>query len=193
MTSVGRPVIRMTRFQSGPRVPLYQCAQLTSLYFLFGKYLSSHFCTFRSALQMKKDSYQRKLQNYLQVQMLGRKNWYGRNSIIDSAFLVLVLILKIVQFMFLVLFFPILQVTTAVNGLRESATSRTNRFQKEMSTMKESNSSVRVEWTNYSKKAETHYLEDTAAVENGKKNLDEVLQNWQGPPLSGLTIVISSN
>ncbi|XP_024968259.1 kinesin-like protein KIN-5D [Cynara cardunculus var. scolymus] len=68
-------------------------------------------------------------------------------------------------------------VTTAVNGLRESAVSRTNRFQQEMSTMKESSSSVRVEWKNYTIKAEAHYLEDTAAVENGKKNLDDVLHN----------------
>ncbi|KAI3772419.1 hypothetical protein L6452_03605 [Arctium lappa] len=68
-------------------------------------------------------------------------------------------------------------VTTAVNGLRESAVTRTNRFQKEMSTMKESSSSVRVEWKNYTRKAEAHYLEDTAAVENGKKDLDDVLHN----------------
>ena len=65
-----------------------------------------------------------------------------------------------------------------MNGLRESAVSRTNRFQQEMSTMKESSSSVRVEWKNYTRKAETHYLEDTAAVENGKKNLDDILHNW---------------
>ncbi|PWA42619.1 kinesin motor domain-containing protein [Artemisia annua] len=68
-------------------------------------------------------------------------------------------------------------VTTAVNGLRESAASRTDRFQQEMSTMKESSSSVRVEWTDYTAKTETHYLEDITAVENGKTNLDEVLQN----------------
>ncbi|KAI3782388.1 hypothetical protein L2E82_12433 [Cichorium intybus] len=68
-------------------------------------------------------------------------------------------------------------VTSSVNGLRESAVTRTKRFQQEMSTMKESSSSVRIECTNYTKKTETDYLENTSAVENGKKNLDDVLQN----------------
>ena len=70
-----------------------------------------------------------------------------------------------------------------MNGLRKSAASRTDRFQQEMSTMKESSSSVRVEWTDYTTKTETHYLEDITAVENGKTNLDEVLQNWWVPLL----------
>ncbi|CAK9170199.1 unnamed protein product [Ilex paraguariensis] len=68
-------------------------------------------------------------------------------------------------------------VQTAVNGLRESAASRTSRLQQEMSTMQDSTISVRAEWTGYMEKAETHYLEDTAAVESGKKNLGEVLHN----------------
>lgn len=68
-------------------------------------------------------------------------------------------------------------VQTAVKGLRESATSRTNRFQQEMSTMQDSSSSARGEWKNYEQKAESHYLEDTARVESGKKDLQEVLQN----------------
>lgn len=66
----------------------------------------------------------------------------------------------------------------AVTGLRESASSKTNKFQQEMSTMEESRNTVRAEWTDYTKKAETHYIEDTAAVEDGKKILDEILQNW---------------
>ncbi|KVH88474.1 hypothetical protein Ccrd_026745 [Cynara cardunculus var. scolymus] len=68
-------------------------------------------------------------------------------------------------------------VRTAVDGLRETAASKANRFVQEMSTMKDSSSCIRDEWTNYTKKSENHYLEDTAAVENGKKDLDEVLQN----------------
>ncbi|KAM7496660.1 hypothetical protein LguiA_021074 [Lonicera macranthoides] len=68
-------------------------------------------------------------------------------------------------------------VQKAVNGLRESAATRTSRLQQEMSTMQGSTSSVKVEWTNYTEKAEAHYLEDTAAVEIGKKDLEEVLQN----------------
>lgn len=68
-------------------------------------------------------------------------------------------------------------VRTAVDGLRESAASKSKRFEQEMSTMKDSNSCIRNEWTNYTEKAESRYLEDTAAVECGKKDLDEVLQN----------------
>lgn len=44
--------------------------------------------------------------------------------------------------------------------------------------MQDSTSSVKVEWSNYMEKAESHHLEDTAAVENGKKEMEEVLQNW---------------
>lgn len=72
----------------------------------------------------------------------------------------------------------IIQVRTAVDGLRESATSKAKRFDQEMSTMKDSSSCIRNEWINYAKKAESHYLEDTAAVESGKLDLDEVLRNW---------------
>ena len=68
-----------------------------------------------------------------------------------------------------------------------------------MSTMQGSTSSVKAEWTNYREKAEAHYLEDTAAVEIGKKDLEEVLQNWYGPLEIIITIIsqqfldISSN
>ncbi|GMP89151.1 hypothetical protein CsSME_00040843 [Camellia sinensis var. sinensis] len=68
-------------------------------------------------------------------------------------------------------------VQTAVHGLRESAASRTSRLQQEMSTMQDSSSSVKAEWTVYMEKAETHYLEDTAAVESGKKDLAQILQS----------------
>lgn len=30
-------------------------------------------------------------------------------------------------------------------------------------------------------KAECHHLEDTASVDKGKKEMEEVLQNWYGP------------
>ncbi|XP_076936470.1 kinesin-like protein KIN-5D [Bidens hawaiensis] len=68
-------------------------------------------------------------------------------------------------------------VRTAVDGLRESAASKAKRFDQEMATMKDSSSCIRNDWINYTKKAESHYLEDTAAVESGKIDLDEVLQN----------------
>ncbi|XAR60517.1 Plus-end-directed kinesin ATPase [Bertholletia excelsa] len=68
-------------------------------------------------------------------------------------------------------------VQMAVHGLRESAISRTSRLQQELSTMQDSSSSVKSEWNIYVEKAETHYQEDTAAVESGKKDLAEVLQS----------------
>ncbi|PSR90014.1 Kinesin-like protein [Actinidia chinensis var. chinensis] len=68
-------------------------------------------------------------------------------------------------------------VQTAVHGLRESAASRTCRLQQEMSTMQNSSSSVKAEWKVYMEKAEIHYHEDTAAVESGKKELEEVLHS----------------
>ncbi|KAL8213831.1 hypothetical protein R6Q57_003280 [Mikania cordata] len=68
-------------------------------------------------------------------------------------------------------------VRTAVDGLRESTATKAKRFDHEMSTMKNSSSSIRNDWINYAKMAESHYLEDTAAVESGKIDLDKVLQN----------------
>lgn len=68
----------------------------------------------------------------------------------------------------------------AVQDLRESASSRTSKLQKEMSTMQDSTFSVKAEWSAHMNKTESHYLEDTSAVENGKKDLEVVLQNWYG-------------
>ncbi|XP_047321316.1 kinesin-like protein KIN-5D [Impatiens glandulifera] len=67
-------------------------------------------------------------------------------------------------------------VQTAVHGLRESATSRTNSLQEGMTTMKDSSCTIKEQWTTYMKKSEDHYLEDTASVEKGKNDLAEVLQ-----------------
>lgn len=68
-------------------------------------------------------------------------------------------------------------VQTAVNGLRQSAATRTNRLQQEMSTMQVATASVEAEWTNYMEQAETQYVEDNGAVESGKKEMEVVLQN----------------
>ncbi|CAI9105253.1 OLC1v1004137C1 [Oldenlandia corymbosa var. corymbosa] len=68
-------------------------------------------------------------------------------------------------------------VQEAVNGLRESAASRTNRLQQEMSTMQVATASVKADWENYVEKAESHYLEDNGAVETRKKEMNAVLQN----------------
>ncbi|GKE60512.1 kinesin-like protein KIN-5D, partial [Tanacetum coccineum] len=62
---------------------------------------------------------------------------------------------------------------TVVDGLRETAASKANRFEQEMSTMKDSSSCIRDEWTSYSKKANSNYVEDTATVECRKKDLGE--------------------
>lgn len=66
----------------------------------------------------------------------------------------------------------------AVNDLRESATSRTIKLQQEMSTMKESTTSVKSKWTVHMEETESHYVEDTSAVESGKKDMEEVLHSW---------------
>lgn len=68
-------------------------------------------------------------------------------------------------------------VQMAVDDLRESATSRTSKLQQEMSIMQDSTSSVKAEWTVHMEKTESHYVEDTSAVECGKKDLEDVLQN----------------
>lgn len=44
--------------------------------------------------------------------------------------------------------------------------------------MQDSTSSVKFKWTDYMEKAESHYLEETISVENGKKEMEKVLQNW---------------
>ncbi|KAJ9188929.1 hypothetical protein P3X46_000279 [Hevea brasiliensis] len=68
-------------------------------------------------------------------------------------------------------------VQMAVHDLRQSANSRTNKLQQEMSTMQDSTSSVIAEWTVHMDKTEANYLEDTSAVESGKKELEDILHN----------------
>jgi hypothetical protein len=72
----------------------------------------------------------------------------------------------------------VLQVQMAVHELRESANSRTNKLQQEMSTMQDSTSSIKVEWSVHMEKTESNHFEDTSAVESGRKALEEVLHNW---------------
>ena len=68
----------------------------------------------------------------------------------------------------------------AVHDLRENASGKTSELQKEMSTMQESTSVVKTEWNVHMENTESHHLEDTFAVESGKKGMEEVLQNWYG-------------
>ncbi|KAK4408883.1 Kinesin-like protein KIN-5D [Sesamum angolense] len=67
-------------------------------------------------------------------------------------------------------------VQCAVGELRDNAAGRTNKLQKEMSIMQDTTSSIKAEWTNNTKRAESRYLEDTAKVENGKEEMEDVLR-----------------
>ncbi|XP_057781687.1 kinesin-like protein KIN-5D [Salvia miltiorrhiza] len=66
-------------------------------------------------------------------------------------------------------------VKCAIVELRESAASRTSKLQQEMSTMQETTGSIKAEWTSYTQSAESHYLEDTASVQIGKEDMEDVL------------------
>lgn len=68
-------------------------------------------------------------------------------------------------------------VQAAVDSLRESAATRTNDLQQEMSTVQVFTSSVKDQWTAYMEQTETHYGKDTAAVESGKHSLEEGLKH----------------
>ncbi|XVF05601.1 hypothetical protein REPUB_Repub05bG0186900 [Reevesia pubescens] len=68
-------------------------------------------------------------------------------------------------------------VQMAVHDLREKASSKTSELQKEMSTMQESTYVVKTEWNVHMENTESHYVEDTSAVESGKQDMEEVLQN----------------
>ncbi|KAE8670456.1 P-loop containing nucleoside triphosphate hydrolases superfamily protein isoform 2 [Hibiscus syriacus] len=68
-------------------------------------------------------------------------------------------------------------VQMAVHDLRDNASSKTSELQKEMSTMKESTTVVKTEWNVHMGTTESHYIEDTSAVESEKKDMQEVLEN----------------
>ncbi|XP_038993034.1 kinesin-like protein KIN-5D [Hibiscus syriacus] len=64
-----------------------------------------------------------------------------------------------------------------VYDLRENISSKTSELQKEMSIMQESTSVVKTEWNTRMESTESHYVEDISAVECGKKDMEDVLQN----------------
>nr|XP_022752804.1 kinesin-like protein KIN-5D [Durio zibethinus] len=68
-------------------------------------------------------------------------------------------------------------VQMTVHDLRENALGKTSELRKEMSIMQESTSVVQTEWNIHMENTESHHLEDTSAVESGKKDMEEVLQN----------------
>ncbi|KAL3850731.1 hypothetical protein ACJIZ3_012613 [Penstemon smallii] len=76
-------------------------------------------------------------------------------------------------------------VQCAIDGLRESAASRTNKLQKEMSCMQDNTSSTKAKWASYTESSESHYLEDTASVEHGKKDMENVLHKCLEEAKSG--------
>ncbi|KAK4492016.1 hypothetical protein RD792_002804 [Penstemon davidsonii] len=76
-------------------------------------------------------------------------------------------------------------VQCAIDGLRESAASRTNKLQKEMSFMQDNTCSTKAKWASYTESSESHYLEDTASVEHGKKDMENVLHKCLEQAKSG--------
>lgn len=66
-------------------------------------------------------------------------------------------------------------VQTTINGLRESAASKANQLQQQMSTIQEDTAAIKADWTVYVETTESQYLEDTSAVEIGKNGLEDVL------------------
>ncbi|XP_061361837.1 kinesin-like protein KIN-5D [Gastrolobium bilobum] len=68
-------------------------------------------------------------------------------------------------------------VQLAVDDLRENTNSNISKLRQETLSMQDSTSSVKAEWRVHVEKTESNYHEDTSAVESGKKDLVEVLQN----------------
>lgn len=65
-----------------------------------------------------------------------------------------------------------------VNDLRESTNSKISKLRQETLIMQDSISSVKEDWRVHMEKTESNYNEDTSAVESGKNDLVEVLQDW---------------
>lgn len=70
------------------------------------------------------------------------------------------------------------QIQCAINELGESAASGTNKLQQEMSMMQKTTSSIRVEWTSWSGRTESQYLENTALVERGEEETRDIIHKW---------------
>ncbi|XP_051131910.1 kinesin-like protein KIN-5D [Andrographis paniculata] len=76
-------------------------------------------------------------------------------------------------------------VKCAIDELRESAATRTNKLQQEMSTMQETTCSIKSEWTTYTRSAESRYLEDTDSVDSGKQDMEKILSKCLEQAKSG--------
>ncbi|XP_042459706.1 kinesin-like protein KIN-5A [Zingiber officinale] len=68
-------------------------------------------------------------------------------------------------------------VQAAVDNLRGSAAQRTSCLEEEMSTAHNSSSSVKEQWKTHMEDTEAHYVEDIAAIETGKLELDDGFRN----------------
>ncbi|KAK4441131.1 Kinesin-like protein KIN-5D [Sesamum alatum] len=66
------------------------------------------------------------------------------------------------------------QLLAKVAELLAGSNARKQKLQ-EMSIMQDTTCSIKAEWTSYTQNAESHYLEDTAAVENGKSDMEDIL------------------
>ncbi|XP_064970827.1 kinesin-like protein KIN-5A [Musa acuminata AAA Group] len=68
-------------------------------------------------------------------------------------------------------------VQTAVDSLRASAVDRTSNLQKEMSTASDFTRRIKGQWKAYMEETENHYIEDTAAVESSRNDIEEGLKS----------------
>lgn len=55
-----------------------------------------------------------------------------------------------------------------------------------MSAMQEDTATVKADWSGYVEKTESQYLEDTSAVESGKKGLEDILHDCLSKAKTGV-------
>lgn len=56
--------------------------------------------------------------------------------------------------------------------------SKTEKLQREISSMQDSSSGAKAQCSLYMARTESHYLEDSAAVETRKKDMENVFCHW---------------
>lgn len=70
------------------------------------------------------------------------------------------------------------QVEEAIGNLRETATKKTINLQTEMEKTRNASSSIREKWGVYVQTSENSYSSNTSALGDGKRCLEEVIQQW---------------
>ncbi|KAK6943731.1 Kinesin motor domain [Dillenia turbinata] len=74
-------------------------------------------------------------------------------------------------------------VVTAVSEVQVNVASRTCKFHEEMSNMQNMTSSLENDWRTFMEGTEAFAPEETAAVQDGRNELEESLRNWNVPPM----------